>query len=393
MKLSLQPEAASGEFEGRTAEEAVRLARAALGEDAAVRCWKTRRGGVGGFFTRETFVAATAPPAGAVRRVKVARAAPPRRAAEREQAHTATKEMPEVTAPRAEDVPESANLAELVEWTEDEVVLGPDAVADDAFLRVLAEAEAAVHAAPVLTPSRPSAPAPPAAPDEGPAEAPTADEHPVEAPHAAVAPEGPARIDDLRGRLADIGVPRQFLPDEDRSTLDGLAGALARLPTADPVPSAGGSVIVVVGARREAHATARSVSSQLGLDAADLLEADPNDVSRHKVARRRASNKVTVVVLEASPRSRSLPLVAGWIEKVKPDQVLGAVPASTKCADVAHWHAQIGRVDALALSRLSGTMTPGELMGELPIAYLEGRPASILRWALLLLTTIEERTR
>ena len=383
MKLSLQPEAASGEFEGRTAEEAVRLAHAALGEDAAVRCWKTRRGGIGGFFTRETFVAATAPPAGAVRRVKVTRAAPPRRAAEREQAHTATKETPEVTAPRAEDVPEGANLAELVEWTEDEVVLGQDAVADDAFLRVLAEAEAAVHAAPVLTPSRPSAPASPAVADEGPAEAPT----------AAVAPEGPARIDDLPGRLADIGVPRQFLPDEDRSTLDGLAGALARLPTADPVPSAGGSVIVVVGARREAHATARSVSSQLGLDASDLLEADPNDVSRHKVARRRASNKVTVVVLEASPRSRALPLVAGWIEKVKPDQVLGAVPASTKRADVAHWHAQIGRVDALALSRLSGTMTPGELMGELPIAYLEGRPASILRWVLLLLTTIEERTR
>ncbi len=382
MKLSLQPEAASGEFEGHTAEEAVRLARAALGEDAAVRCWKTRRGGIGGFFTRETFVAATAPPAGAVRRVKVARAAPPRRAAERAQVHASTKETPQVTVPRAEDVPENGDLSQLVEWTEDEVVLGPAAVADDAFLRVLAEAEAAVHAAPALTPAR-SAPSTSTAVPEV---------QPAEAPDAAVAPEVPGRIDDLCRRLADIGVPPQYLPDEGRSTLDGLAGALARLPSADPVPSAGGSVIVVVGARRDAHATARSVWSELGLEASDLLEADPNDVSRHKVARRRASNKVTVVVLEASLRSRALSLVAGWIEKVKPDQVLGAIPASTKRADVAHWRAQIGRVDAVALSRLSSTMTPGELMGELPIAYLEGRPASILRWELLLLTTIEERT-
>jgi hypothetical protein len=250
-----------------------------------------------------------------------------------------------------------------VEWPQDEVVLGSDLAADVAFLRVLAEAEAAVHAAPVLTRSRPE-------------------------PSA-----GPERIEDLRDRLRDLGVPHQFLPDEETPTFDGLARALARLPRSEPLPRTGGSVIVVVGPRRDAHAAARSVWSSLELEPSDLIVADPNDVSRQRVARRRSSNKVTVVVVEASLRSRALPLVADWIDRVKPDQVLGAVPVVAKRADVAQWRERIGRIDALALSGLTDTTTPGELMGEAPIAYIEGREACILRWELLLLTAIEERTQ
>src|ERR1700677_4514493 len=54
----------AAQFEGRTAEEAVARARAALGDAGALRCWKTRRGGVGGFFAREVFVAGLTPPPG-----------------------------------------------------------------------------------------------------------------------------------------------------------------------------------------------------------------------------------------------------------------------------------------------------------------------------------------
>src|ERR1700690_3288284 len=52
------------QFEGRTAEEAVARARAALGDSDALRCWKTRKGGVGGFFAREVYVASLTPPPG-----------------------------------------------------------------------------------------------------------------------------------------------------------------------------------------------------------------------------------------------------------------------------------------------------------------------------------------
>ena len=55
---------ATTQFEGRTAEEAVARARAALGDSGALRCWKTRQGGVGGFFATEVFVASLTPPPG-----------------------------------------------------------------------------------------------------------------------------------------------------------------------------------------------------------------------------------------------------------------------------------------------------------------------------------------
>ena len=74
MKLPQPPESTPGEYEGRTAIEAVRRARRDLGPDAPIRCWKTRRGGLLGFFAKETFVASIAPPAGAVTPVKMGRA-------------------------------------------------------------------------------------------------------------------------------------------------------------------------------------------------------------------------------------------------------------------------------------------------------------------------------
>ena len=98
-----------------------------------------------------------------------------------------------------------------------------------------------------------------------------------------------------------------------------------------------------------------------------------------------------MVVVEASLRSRDLAVAASWIEQVKPDYVLGAVAATAKRADVEHWRAQVGRLDALALSRLGHTASPGELMGLLPIAFLDGEEASTLRWVLTLLRTTLER--
>ncbi len=72
--------AAADEYVGRTAEEALTKAAAALGSSAELRCWKTRRGGVGGFFATEVYVAGSTPPQGAER----ARARPRRRADRRD---------------------------------------------------------------------------------------------------------------------------------------------------------------------------------------------------------------------------------------------------------------------------------------------------------------------
>ena len=66
MRFQPSLEVVPGQFVGRSAEEAVERARATLGTDAKVRCWKTRTGGVLGFFAQEIFVAGINVPGGKV---------------------------------------------------------------------------------------------------------------------------------------------------------------------------------------------------------------------------------------------------------------------------------------------------------------------------------------
>jgi hypothetical protein len=347
-----QPEGASGRFEARTSEEAVRLARRELGEEAPVRCWKTRRGGVLGFFAREAFVAGVQPPAGAITPVGTTRPARPGRTPKEPPVEAGTR------APASPDRRSDATLSQLVERTSDALTLGSDPVAAAVFSEVLAEAEAAVSSGTELTTPAP-APTPP--------------------------PPGPERVEGLLVGLAAMGVPGAYRPSQEEATLDGLVRALARLPQSRPMPTLGGSVIAVVGARREASVAAHHVVAILGLDAADVVTVDPTDSGRQRVSRRRCANRVSVVVVTAPLKSRSLVAVASWVEKVGPDYVVGAVPATAKGSDVQSWCGHFDQVDGLALSGLADTATPAELMGELPIVLLDGREATPLRWTLALL--------
>jgi hypothetical protein len=348
------------------------MARAEFGSDAPVRCWKTRSGGVLGFFAREAFVAGITPPAGAIKAVKTPRPAKALREADARDAPTGQPELaPSPPEPESHtQAVDQESLAQLVEGTSDEVSLGAVPVPAAVFSEVLAEAQAAVNGTDVGA-------------------------HPQWAPPRGAVPVlvGPERIDGLRHSLAGIGVPVSYRPKEPEATLDGLARALATLPVAPAVPTDGGSVLVVVGAVRDAQAAAQALLAQLDLPSSDLLTVDRTDAGRQKVSRRRSSNKVTVLVVEASLRARDLAAAASWIEQVKPDYVLGAVAATAKRSDVEHWRARVGRLDALALSRLANTASPGELMGLLPIAFLDGEEASTLRWVLTLLRTKLESGR
>jgi hypothetical protein len=351
VKLSLRPERPSTQFEGRTPEEAVRLARREFGHEASLRCWKIRSGGVLGFFAREAYVAGVSPPPGAIKAVKT-----PRPAKEPKKASASTADQAERSV-----TPVGPSLSKLVEETSDAVTLGADQVPAAVFSEVLAEAQAAVGGADAL------------------AATPTPE---LAGPSAA---SGLEWVTGWSDSLASLGVPVGFRPYDATASLDGLAGALRALPQPAAPPCLGGSVIVVVGGARDGRAAARALADKLGLASSDLMTAERTDVGRQRVARRRSANKVTVLVVEATVRSRRLDEVASWIEKIRPDYVLGAVPATTKRTDVESWRAQLGHVDALALSRLADTASPGELMGLLPIAFLDGEEASTLRWVVTLL--------
>lgn len=348
MKLLPLPEPTSGEFEGRTLEEALQLAYQELGTEALLRCWKVRRGGIFGFFARESFVAGLTPPASATVRPKGGGSSRSRRGG---QEH-ATPQAP-------------SHLYDLVEATRDEVTLGADLALESDFSKVLAQAEEALvsAAADRITPPLPSS-------------------EPVQ--------DDRERIEGLRANLAGLGVPADYLPEESE-TLDALARSLAKLPSPAPMVKVAGSLLVVVGSQREALAAAQHVVANLGLDASDLIVGDPTSSGRQRVMRRRSGKKMTVLVVQASLSSRGIDQIATWIDRLKPDYVLGAVPATVKPSDFSRWQSKLGRIDALALSRVTDTTSMAELMGTIPIALLDGAPASTLRWVALLLNSMLER--
>ncbi len=290
----------------------------------------------------------------------------------------------------ADDVPAWAAFAALADATTDEVTLGADFLSARDFSEVLAQAEAAL-VAPISDEDMVHVVADDAAPPpalEATSGATVDETAPPSLAHPApLAPSGDdaraERIEGLRARLAMRGVPEEYLPDESE-TLDALMRALATLPVATPLSVVPGSLVVVVGARRDALATAQHLQGELRLAPSDLIVAERSGTSRRQVLRRRSSEKMTILVLEAPVGSRGLAEVGEWIEALGPEHVLAAVPATTKRSDVRHWTRQLGRVDALCLSRLRDTYTVAELMGVAPIAYVEGRRSSSLRWVELL---------
>jgi len=247
--------------------------------------------------------------------------------------------------------------------------------------------------------SRPKTPAAPRTPRRPAAPA---------APVANVEVPAPLPVPDLFERLQALGVPEAHLPDPERVTLDAVARSMGGLPEAPPLPTAPGSVVAVVGTAAAVARTtrmlagaapfrhgprpdpARRVWSPEDLTGPDrplddvLQEGDPLEVAG-RVARRRLDGRPSVVAVEVVPghpmRSHDRTVIAS----VQPDYVLGAIDASAKRADVAQWRDDLGSVDALALWGLDGTVSPAELLGVLPIAFVDGVPGTPVAWTLHLL--------
>jgi len=455
------------QFEGRTAEEAVARARAALGDAGALRCWKTRRGGVGGFFAKEVFVAGLTPPPGSeATRSRASRAQPgePRSGSDDSAHHAAPYDGTTRAAGRFrrgskdKSVGPEDHLSGLVEATSDQVSLRSLAIPAEAFDEVLAEAQAALtresEGKGVTIPraledplqqafateepgvSEPESALPddsgagvpsdrgePAIaaiasessdPGERPASAPPAKKASRPKPKVGRTPpvprspaatkhqqrSRPARIPDLRPGLRGLGVPVSYLPRGQRLSLDQLAAAIGTLPVSPALPTRTGAVVVVVSSELNLDRTVDLLTAELSLGqrdvlrfggspgaarlrTADLSSAEGARLGR-QIARRRASGRTSLLAVDAAPGAPLGRDLRGLLEQVGPDYVLAAVGAHCKRVDVEHWAGELPGVDALALWDLSRTQTPAELLGVLPIAFVDGEPASSLAWTLLL---------
>lgn len=346
----------SGEFVGRSAEEAVERARKALGADARVRCWKTRRGGVLGFFAREVFVAGVNEPRG-----KIA-------VAERPLDQTAVMRAPR----RSDSEVLPLGLDELVASTNDEVSCRAfdDDGSEQEFRDVLAQAEAALNDVAFDEPAWRA--------DD------TQDRMASECE--------PVRdeAEEFRDALGSLGLPAWYQPLEHESVLDGLAKSLRDLPPPAALPEAPGSIIAVVGSRREATEVGLEVAAYLELAESDVITLRDDPVVRRRIARRKNSTRVSVVIVDAPSRGRTLSLARESLSSLCADYVLGAVSATRKPSDVERWCGELG-VSALAVRRWDHSTTPAELVTVRPILSVDGVMMSTLQWVSLLLATYLER--
>lgn len=208
------------------------------------------------------------------------------------------------------------------------------------------------------------------------------------APRPAAAPAAPPRVPEvpapgspqLRAELARLGVPATVL-DSGPVTLSAVLG---RIPTAPERPRGPGTVLAVVGPGDDAVLVARSLAARWHLPPAAVVELDaPAAPGAAAAVRDPAAPRV--LALRVGPEARDRSLAAALLRDVRPDQAWVVVDARTKPADAAAWVGAVGalrRVDALAVHGLLDTTAPGTVLElDLPVAWVDGLPASRLLWA------------
>ncbi len=344
-------------LEGEDLPELMTRVRDELGPRATiVRAERVRHGGVAGFFSREHYELTVEVPD---RPRAVAPSLDPLEALmdAADRAEAGPRGVPEPPVSTA-----GARFAAVLE--------GVWALAGDEQARSVPEnrTEGALAAAPAVTPSPAVAPAP------------------------AVVVPGPPRPEPSWGRAAmallSAGVPPDML---DRA--GSVADVLERIPDAPAAPREPGRLLVVVGPREAATATADLLRLRWQLPADAVVEAgDGGLTSSAAVVRWRVRSGqaphpwVLVVPVADDPTGRVQ--AAALVAAAQPDAVWAVVDARTKPADAARWLEQVGgarRPDALAVLGLLDTGDPGSVLGlGLPVAWADGIPASRALWATVL---------
>ncbi|MBO9553103.1 hypothetical protein [Cellulomonas sp.] len=413
-------------LEGSDLAELMAHVRSELGPTArVVRAERIRSGGIGGFFAREKYeitvdvppepvvrprAALRAVPAGGIEALVAAAddadqglddarglsAMPAGRLAARSEFAAVLEKVSGLVDGDVPDLPEGEERAALV------------ATAGTAMPAVSADAVAAlVSRAAVPDPEPEPEPVPfeplaavPAVPTAAPAGAQTG------------APTGAAHDDapdaDLHDALADIGVPRSLLTG-GRVTLSSL---LADVPAAPPVPRAPGSVLVVIGADDDADAVAALLAERLRL-APDAVRpaggSRPRTSGRARTGARMVSaEQVTawragatsadhpwVVALAVGPEAEDRAAAAALVRACAPDQVWAVVDARTRTADARRWIRSVtSSVDAVAMRGLLDTAEPGAALAlGIPVAWIDGVPATTVAWAAALSQALGDHAR
>jgi hypothetical protein len=212
--------------------------------------------------------------------------------------------------------------------------------------------------------------------------------------------------------LARLGVPEHLLADVLGGDLSPawrelrqlLTRLLSSIPQPGPLPVAPGSVIAIVGSHYAARQLATSVSIELGLDPAAVVTvaslrvedgghsyapgSEPISSYKELKANRElwdASPVPTVVLLDADVHPYTMQWARKMLFALDATVAWGAVEARLKLEDISSWAGALGGLDALAFVDLDATTSPAAILHlGMPIARLDGQPATAAAWADLL---------
>jgi hypothetical protein len=194
-----------------------------------------------------------------------------------------------------------------------------------------------------------------------------------------------ALVDTLCARLRDGGVLEDVLHE-----------SFAGLVCAHALPSAVGSLLVVVGDGGPARRLAASLADEIGIDPTAVpyasLDAGAYTVATGTLLVRTAQEaaarapgwrrtRASVVAVDAPMNGTGRAWATDVVGALRPTAIWGVVNATAKTEDVAHWAGCFGAMDALAVENLGATVSPASALGVgIPVARLDGHPASPARW-------------
>jgi hypothetical protein len=220
-------------------------------------------------------------------------------------------------------------------------------------------------------------------------------------------PRSEAVLERPENALARLGLPARLVPRgvSPKELRGALTESLADLPAVPAVPEANGVVIAVVGTGASAVLLARELCGELGLDPERIVLATQEPLGEGIPAWLQVCDGATAEERRRSWRRRDLPtlvavsLPAGrdalpWareiLDQLEPTIAWSIVNAGWKPEDVRDWIERLGGVDAIALAHLDQTVSPAAILDlGIPIGRLDGRPATPIAWAELLLSRMQ----
>jgi hypothetical protein len=175
-----------------------------------------------------------------------------------------------------------------------------------------------------------------------------------------------------------------------------LLEAIGPLVSSPALPRLPGSLLVVVGAGPVARRLGAAVAGEMGVDPAlvpyasrhgdayavatgPLLVRCAEDAAERAPGWRRS--EPAVVVVDAAVAGSDRAWAGHLIAALRPTAVWAVVDATSKTEDIAAWADDLGGIDAVALENLDATVSPASALGlGLPVARLDGQPATATRW-------------